>query len=195
MQRLLWNRSGRVINKDSQISKLEIIKKESELAVPTKHVYLTIKDGLVMADAGIDESNANGGIILSPKDSFLSAAKIRSYLKKTHGLKNLGIIISDSFCLPLRAGVIGIALGYAGFKGLRDYCQKRDIFGRPFEFSRVDVADSLATAATLAMGEGNEQKPLAIISGAPVEYRDKVMKNELNRQEKGKFNDVFSAYP
>lgn len=170
---------GRVVKKIDEGTKLKIIKRESEFVLPTKYVYLTIKDGLVMANAGVDESNANGQIILLPKDSFKSAEKIKNYFKKKYHLKNFGVLITDSRCLPLRAGIAGVALGYAGFKGLKDYRRRRDIFNRPFKYSRVDVADSLATAAVLTMGEGDEQQPLAIISDAPVQYADKINKNEL----------------
>jgi len=170
---------GRIIKKFDEKTKLAIIKRESDFVLPTKFVYLTIKDGVIMANAGIDESNADGQIILLPKDSFKAANEIRNYFRKKYQLKNLGVIITDSRCLPLRAGIVGVALGYAGFKGLKDYRQRRDIFNRPFKYSRVDVADSLATAAVLCMGEGSEKQPLAIISGAPVQYADRINKNEL----------------
>ena len=72
-----------------------------------------------------------------------------------------------------------MAIGYAGFKGLKDYRRRLDIFGRPFKYSRVDIADSLATAAVLCMGEGDEKQPIAIITSAPVEYSNRINKNEL----------------
>ena len=81
--------------------------------------------------------------------------------------------------MPLRAGIAGVAMGYAGFKGLKKYQGTPDIFGRPFKYSRVDMADSLATAAVIDMGEGAERRPLAVISGAPVEYCERINKNEL----------------
>ncbi len=170
---------GRVEKNINEDSKMEIIKKESEFVFPTKYVCLTIKDGIVMANAGVDESNANGDIILLPRDSFLAATKIRNYFKKKFQLNNFGVIITDSRCLPLRSGITGVALGYAGFRGLKDYRKQLDIFGRPFHFSRVDVADSLATAAVYCMGEGDERRPLATISDSGVEYCSRVNKNEL----------------
>jgi dihydrofolate synthase / folylpolyglutamate synthase len=170
---------GRFVEKANEETKARIIESESDFVLQTKYVCLTIKDGVVMANAGVDESNANGRLILLPKDSFRAAIKIRNYFKKKHNLKNLGVIVTDSRCLPLRAGITGVALGYVGFKGLKDYRKKVDIFGRPFHYSRVDVADSLATAAVLCMGEGNEQKPLALIDNAPIEYSNKLDRNEL----------------
>ncbi|MDP2656524.1 MAG: coenzyme F420-0:L-glutamate ligase [bacterium] len=160
-------------------TKENLIRAESDVALPTKYVWLTIKDGIVMASAGIDESNANGKLILLPKDSFKTAQQLRTKLRKHYGVKQLGILITDSRTVPLRAGVTGVALGYAGFRGLKEYCNKPDIFKRKFKFSRVDMADSLATSAVCVMGEGNEQQPLASITDAPISFCDTVSKKEL----------------
>lgn len=174
---------GRTVEIDKTLSREEmrvkIIKSESELMIRTKHTWLTIKDGIVMASAGIDESNADDKMVLLPKNSFKYAAVIRKILQKKFKIKNLGILITDSRLLPLRAGVVGVALGYSGFKGIRDYRGKGDIFGRIMEFSRTDVADSLATSAVLCMGEGKEQQPLAVITNPPVKFTEKVSKKEL----------------
>lgn len=157
----------------------KIIKSESDYMLHTKYTWLTIKDGMVMSSAGIDESNADGKIVLLPKDSFKSAEFLRKKLIRKFHLKNLGILITDSRLFPLRAGVVGAAIGYAGFQGVRDYRGTQDIFGRIFKFSRTDVADSLATSAVLCMGEGKEQQPLALITDAPVEFTEKINKKEL----------------
>jgi F420-0:gamma-glutamyl ligase len=169
----------RVVIAEDEKEKIEIIKKESDFAMRTKYTWLTIKNGTVLASAGVDESNADGKIILLPKDSFKTASQLRTKLIKYYKVKNLGIIISDSRLLPLRAGVVGIALGYAGFKGVRDYIGKPDLFGRLLKMSRTDIADSLATAAVLLMGEGDERQPLALVTNPPVVFVDKVNKNEL----------------
>src|SRR3989338_8785591 len=95
--------------------KEKLIRAESELAIPTKYVWLTVKDGMVMTSAGIDESNANGKLILLPKDSFKTANVLRNKLRQRYGVKHLGVLITDSRTIPLRAGVTGIAVGYAGF--------------------------------------------------------------------------------
>lgn len=105
-----------------------------------------------MASAGIDESNANGKLVLLPKDSFKTARFLRDKLRQKYGVRHLGVLITDSRTTPLRAGVTGVALGYAGFRGVKDYRGTPDIFGRKFKFSRTDVADSLATAAVFAIG-------------------------------------------
>jgi dihydrofolate synthase / folylpolyglutamate synthase len=159
--------------------KVKLIKRESQFAMKTKYVWLTIKDNMVLASAGIDESNANGKMILLPKDSFKSARVLRRVLMQYYNVKNLGLIISDSRLLPLRKGTVGIVLGYAGFRGLKPYAGTPDLFNRILKFSRVDVADSLATAAVLLMGEGREQQPLALITDAPIDFVDKIRRKEL----------------
>lgn len=160
-------------------TKEKLIRAESEYAVPTKYVWLTIKDGMLMASAGIDESNGNGKLILLPKDSFKTARFLHKKLRQKYGVHELGVLITDSRTMPLRAGVIGVALGYSGFRGIKDYRGTSDIFHRKFKFSRVDVADSLATSAVLMMGEGNEKQPLALINNPPVKFCDKIHCKEL----------------
>ncbi len=159
--------------------KVRLIKRESDWAMRTKYTWLTIRDGLVMASAGIDESNANGKLILLPKNSFSLADRIRKQMQRLYKIKDLGVIITDSRIFPLRNGCVGVAIGYAGFKGLKDYRNRPDIFNRKFHFQKSDIADSLATAAVLTMGEGIERHPLAIITKAPVEFVERINKNEL----------------
>jgi coenzyme F420-0:L-glutamate ligase len=171
---------GRIVEKKNSKSRLEIIKKESQWAMKTKYTCLTVKDGMVMSSAGIDESNGNGKFILLPKNCFATAALLRKKLKARFKTNHLGVLITDSRGLSLRAGIVGIAMGYAGFKGMRDYRGKLDIFGRQLKISRTNIADSLASASVLVMGEGAERKPLALIRHAPVEFVDKVNKDELH---------------
>jgi coenzyme F420-0:L-glutamate ligase len=159
--------------------KAELIRSESQWCLQTALVHLTFKDGLLMAAAGIDESNADGKLILLPQDSFAAAEELRKALMEHFGLKDLGVLITDSHTSPLRRGVTGIALGYAGFKGLHDYRKETDLFGRPFRFSSTNLADSLAAAAVCTMGEGAECLPLAIIEEAPVQFCAGVDRKEL----------------
>ena len=170
---------GRTAVIENAETKERLIRQESEIAIATKYTWLTVKDGMVMASAGIDESNANGKLILLPKDSFSTARLLRQKLCLRYGLQELGVLITDSRTIPLRAGVAGVALGYAGFRGIKDYRGTPDIFGRKFKVSRTDVADSLATAAVFVMGEGNEQQPLAIIKQAPLTFCERVNRQEL----------------
>lgn len=164
---------GRTCDNSDEATRVRLIRKESVFAMDTPLTWLTIKDGSVMASAGIDESNADGKLILLPRNSFESAWNIRRQIKKAYGLSTVGVLITDSRLLPLRAGVVGIATGYAGFEAIRDYRGTPDLFGRPLEMTRTDVADALATAAVLEMGEGAECQPLAIIYNARVVYTEK----------------------
>ena len=178
---------------DSVENKEELIKSESEWQ---KQVlpkwWLTIRDGTVVVNAGIDESNAEGKIILLPKDCFAAAHVVRRRLMEAYNVKNIGVIITDSRITPLRAGVLGVALGYAGFTGIRDYRGKPDLYGRPMEVTQTNSADSLATAATFLMGEGDESQPLAVVEGAPVEWVDAVDRNELKMpREQDLFKHLF----
>lgn len=156
-----------------------VIRAESEWQKKTTLGNVTLKDGILMWNAGIDSSNANGKIILLPKDSFAAAKKIHSKIQRLYKVRNVGIIIADSRVMPLRTGVVGIALGYAGFKGLRDYRGKKDIYGRKMQYTQTNLADSLATAAIAVMGEGDEQQPLCVIESAPVKFVRRVHRGEL----------------
>ena len=170
---------GRTCEIKNSHTKEKIIKSESDWVLHTKYVWLTIKDGLVMASAGVDESNANGKLILLPRDSFKSASEILKKVKKFYKVKKVGVIITDSRLFPLRAGIVGVALGYSGIKGIRDYRGQPDIFGRKLKISQVDVADSLSTSAVLVMGESNERQPLALIKNAPVGFTSRINRREL----------------
>ena len=128
--------------------------------------YLTIKHNAFIGKAGIDRSNANNAALLLPKNPQETAEKIHHLLLKKYNIENFGVIITDSRSLPLRAGVVGVAIGFKGFAPLRDYVGEIDLFGKKLEFEKANIVDSLAGAAVLAMGEGNEQTPIAIIEEA-----------------------------
>ncbi|MES2014652.1 MAG: coenzyme F420-0:L-glutamate ligase [Patescibacteria group bacterium] len=179
---------GRAVQPLEESQKERLIKKESSWAQSAGNVWLTEKNGMIMANAGIDESNANGELVLLPKNSYQSAEALRTALRKKYKIKNLGVVIADSAIMPLRAGVVGAALGYAGFMGIRDYRGKKDLFGRTLIMSRTNVADSIATAAILVMGEGAESQPLALMTDAPVEFKEKINKKETHINPK---DDIF----
>jgi len=182
---------GRVVEKiKNRKEKEEWIRKESEKFFETKWCYLCLKDGHWCANGGIDESNSSGGgIILWPEKIYEEAEKLRKILLKYYKIKKLGILVTDSRIFPLRGGVVGVALGYSGFLGLKSYVGKKDIFGRKFKFEKVNMPDSLASAAILVMGEGNERCPLAVIENAPVEFTDKkINKKELQIKPE---NDIY----
>ncbi|MDR0734260.1 MAG: coenzyme F420-0:L-glutamate ligase, partial [Elusimicrobiota bacterium] len=149
----------------------ELIKSESSFALKSGLCWFTIKDGMVMTNAGVDESNIKNKIALLPRDCYKTAARLRAALLKKYKIKNLGIILTDSMILPLRAGVIAGAVGYSGFEGVRDCRGQKDLHGRKLKMTLVNAADTLAAAAALMMGEGAEQSPLALIEDAPVKFR------------------------
>lgn len=157
----------------------ELIKKESSYSLKTALCWFTIKDGMVMTNAGIDQSNIKNKIALLPKDSYKTAAKLRAVLLKKYKIKNLGIILTDSMILPLRAGVIAGAVGYSGFEGVKDCRGQKDLHGKKLKITLVNAADTLASAAALVMGEAAEQCPLALIENAPVRFTAKTDKNEI----------------
>lgn len=167
--------------------------KEADWYLPRKFtpyglIIHTIKNNMFVASAGIDESNGNGFYILWPKDPNASAKKIWNFLRKKFKVKNLGVVITDSHLVPFRKGVIGICIGYFGFKPLKDYIGKEDLFGREFKMETSNLPDSLATAAVLEMGEGAEQTPLAIITDVPyLEFTSTFFDFSISPKE-----DIFS---
>ena len=180
---------GRTAVFKNKKQKEELIKKESDFAIPAKIAWLTIKEGRLLANAGIDESNAAGMLILLPKNSRKSAEDLRKKIMQKFRLKNFGVLVCDSGLLPLRAGAVGISIGYAGFRGVTSHVGKKDLFGRELKMSKTDVADSLAAAAVLTMGEGGERQPLCMITEAPVVFTNKVQKGELNMDMK---KDIYA---
>lgn len=125
--------------------------------------------GYVVANAGIDQSNVNGGAgrptcLLLPCDPAASAAAIRAELVKHTGCSP-AIIVSDSFGRPWRRGVVNVALGSAGLNSLVNLRGKADLYGRPLYVTAVALADALAAAAGIAMGEADEGTPAVIIAG------------------------------
>ncbi len=170
---------GRIKTFESEKERDECIKSESELALRPSKRWFTICAGMLTTIAGIDESNAGGKSILLPKNSFATAGKILKFLKKSYGVKKVGVIVVDSRSIVMRRGIVGEAIGYTGFKGLGDERGKKDLFGRKIKYARANVADSLAGASVLLMGESNQGTPLAIVSGAPVQFVSRVKKDEL----------------
>ena len=164
----LWKNC--VVPFESVAQKEALIKAQSTAYLKTSLAWLTIKDGMVMTNAGIDESNANGKLILLPNDLYACAEQLCHSLKEVWKVSNFGIIITDSMILPLRAGVIGASVGYSGFRGVNDLRGKADLCGRRLKTTLVDVADSISAAAALTMGEADEKNPLCVVTGAPVAF-------------------------
>jgi F420-0:gamma-glutamyl ligase len=117
--------------------------------------------------AGVDESNAAGYFILWPHDPQRVANEVRAYLCARFGVTRVGVIVTDSKTAPLHWGVTGVAIAHSGFLAVNDLVGHPDLFGRPLHFTKVDVADALAAAAVLVMGEADEGTPLALIEDVP----------------------------
>ena len=160
-----------------KINKEKLIHQESDyyLGAIQKKFHLTIKHQLLIPTAGIDESNSEtGDYILYPKNPFLSVKKLRSFICKKMHLKNFGVLMTDSRTFPLRRGVVGVALAYTGFYGIKSLVGKKDIFKKHLlKVTTINIIDALAAAATLLMGEGGESRPLAVIKNAPVRFTNK----------------------
>lgn len=159
----------------NSIDKKTLTKNESDIFLGEigHGVSLGIKHSLLMPGAGVDESNSeNGDFILHPKNPMKSAADLRETLKNRWGLKNLGVILTDSRSNPLRLGVTGAALACAGFLPVIDKVGEKDLFGRPLKITKVNVADSLATAAVLLMGEAAEACPLVVLHETPAQFSE-----------------------
>lgn len=149
---------------------VELVLRESLAVVrQAPHVLITRhRLGHVMANAGIDASNVGTGnpgkVLLLPEDPDASAAAIRIRLTATLGVK-VAVVISDSFGRPWRLGTTDVAIGVAGMAALIDQRGQPDRDGRAMEVTQVAVADAIAAAAGLVMGEGGEGIPAVIVRG------------------------------
>ncbi len=128
------------------------------------------RTGHVLANAGIDASNVPDGddgpsVLLWPHDPDASARALRAALETSFGVR-LAVIVSDSLGRAWRMGTIGAAIGVAGMKPLRDRRGEADLFGRELKATVIGVADEIAAAASLVIGEAAEGTPVAIVRGA-----------------------------
>lgn len=159
---------GRVVKNDGKITKHDLMIKEADYYLPEEYVnygvYMTIKNDIIIASAGIDESNGGGYFILWPEKTQQTTNEIWEYLRAKHKIKNLGVIITDSKIIPIRRGTSGIGISWCGFTPLHNYIGKPDIFGHNLMVTKSNIVDGLAAAAVVNMGEGVEQTPLAVIS-------------------------------
>ncbi len=163
---------NRVVSRDS-IDKKELVQKEADfyLGEIGYGCHLTVKHGLMIPSAGIDESNASGDFyILYPENPFESAKKLWESLRMHYRIKNLGVVITDSHTTPMRKGVTGISLAHWGIKGVQNFVGKKDLFGRTLQMTQVNAVDALAAASVFAMGEAAEKIPLALVRNATVEF-------------------------
>ena len=127
------------------------------------------KLGHVMANAGIDQSNIEhpGGeerVLLLPKDPDGSCARLKAALDAAFGAQ-VAVVMNDSFGRPLRNGVVGVAVGAAGLPSLENLIGTLDLFGRPLRVTEVALADEIASAASMVMGQAGEARPVVHVRG------------------------------
>jgi len=151
-----------------------VVREADQICGGVEKAVLTLKNGILIANAGIDSKNApSGHVVLWPSDPEKTVGELREQLLKETG-KSVAVMIVDSGLIPLRIGTIGLALAVAGFQPIKDDIGKPDIFGREILITRQAVADDLACAAHLIMGESTQKTPAVVIRGAPVNFDGKV---------------------
>lgn len=152
----------------------EIILTESgKIISKSQKAALTLKNNLIIANSGADYSNAPAGyIVLWPKNIYDWADKIKKKLDFEFKTK-IGVIISDSHCSPLRLGTVGLAIAVSGFEPVEDKRETCDLFEKKLKITWHNLADSLASAANVIMGESNEKIPVTIIKKAPIKLSNK----------------------
>ncbi len=124
------------------------------------------KHGFVCANSGVDKSNVPGEnyVALLPHDPDASAERVKEEIRRLTGC-DVAVIISDTHGRPLREGEINVAIGVSGLKPIRDRRGERDLFGYTLRVKQTAVADELASAAELVIGQADEGVPAAIIRG------------------------------
>lgn len=145
--------------------------------------------GFVCANSGVDKSNVEGerNVALLPVDPDASARGIREEVERLTGC-SVAVIVSDTHGRPLREGEINVAIGVAGLTPIRDRRGEADLFGYVLQVKRTAVADELASAAELVIGQANEGVPVAIIRGyLYVRSEDASAKSLIRAREKDLF--------
>ncbi len=161
--------------KDARL--VELILSEAQEVLRTRPNLIIVRHrlGLVLANAGIDQSNVGAGqgygegaqALLLPVDPDASAARLRAALHAATG-KQIAVLVIDSLGRAWRMGTAGTAIGVAGMPALLDLRGQPDLNGRRLESSELGLADEVAAAASLAMGQAGEGRPLVLVRGLPV---------------------------
>jgi coenzyme F420-0:L-glutamate ligase/coenzyme F420-1:gamma-L-glutamate ligase len=169
-------RLAALTGKDPRV--VELVLQESVAVIRAAPGVLVVRHrlGFVSANAGIDQSNVDGGeetVLLLPRDPDESARRLRGRLGVLVGATP-AVVISDSHGRPFRMGNVGVAVGAAGLPALRDLRGQHDLFDRPLRISLQGLADEVASAANLLSGEGAEGLPVVLLRGlrfTPVDGR------------------------
>ena len=180
---------AREFDKDPAL--VEVVLRESRRIVRMGQgkIITETRHGFVCANSGVDKSNVPGEtcVALLPKDPDSSARRIRRRIAELTG-KDVAVIISDTHGRPFREGEINVAIGVAGLNPIRDRRGERDLFGYTLRVKRTAIADELASAAELVIGQADEGIPAAIIRGYEYAKSNRGSARELVRaQEKSLF--------
>ena len=180
---------ARKVEKDPAM--VEIILRETKEIVrmgPNSLITET-KNGIVSANAGIDRSNVKGyrNVALLPANPDASAQNVRQEIKNRTGC-NVAVIVSDTHGRPLRMGEINVAIGIAGIKPIRDRRGEKDLFGYVLHVKQTCIADELASAAELVIGQAHEGIPAAIIRGYKYQAAESCSARDLSRPKE---KDMF----
>jgi coenzyme F420-0:L-glutamate ligase len=141
---------------------------------------LSIRDGMIAPNAGIDKSNVPPGfVIIYPNDAFKTAENLRSKFLLEYRIR-VGIVIADSRLMPTRIGTVGVAIACSGFEPVEDERGKKDLFGNVLRVTFRAVADGLAATGVAIMGEGRESIPAVVVRGFKVTPTDrKLSKHDM----------------
>lgn len=165
---------GNTTQKDPRL--IELILQES-VAVSRTAPNLIITQhrlGFVSANAAIDHSNTSTNpdiVLLMPLDPDQNARDIRATLQVQLGCE-IGIVIADSHGRPHRMGTVGVAVGVAGLPGVEDWRGREDLFGFKLQHTEIGLADMIASAATLVLGQAAEGVPAVLVRGIIHTHRD-----------------------
>jgi coenzyme F420-0:L-glutamate ligase/coenzyme F420-1:gamma-L-glutamate ligase len=163
---------------------VEIVLRESSrvLRADKDAFIVRTKRGATCLNAGVDKSNVKGGstYALLPQDPDASARRMRKRIEQLTG-KQVAIVICDTRSRPFRKGQVEESIGVAGVNPLIDYRGQKDLFEYTLRFKNVALADELASAAELVMGQGREATPVAIIRGLKrVRFQERASSKNLS---------------
>ncbi|MCX6018856.1 MAG: coenzyme F420-0:L-glutamate ligase [Chloroflexi bacterium] len=155
---------------------VELILRESQsVSRAAPNVLITRhRLGFVSANAAIDHSNTSADpniVLLMPLDPDASARAFRSCLCELTGV-DMPVILADSHGRPHRLGTIGVAIGLSGMPGVEDWRGRPDLFGYALQHTEIGLADMIASAATLLMGQAAESMPATLVRGVQFSSRD-----------------------
>ena len=179
--------------KDPRVIELILQESIEILRIRVGAIIVEHKLGFVCANAGIDHSNVAGTgdlveewVLLLPAEPDHSAENIRDAVQSKTG-KRIGVLIIDSHGRAWRNGTVGAAIGIAGLPALQDLRGKPDLFGYSLQVTQVGVADELAGAASLVMGQAAEGTPVVHVRGFPYPLREGNLKELIRPKEQDLF--------